>query len=67
MGAQPYLSREEEGELVDFLVLLQNGIWKKQKGNFSASIQAILKKKGCDLGIPYLMVGGKDFWRDGLH
>ncbi len=38
MGAQPYLSREKEGELVDFLKsCCKMGYGKKQKGSFSAS------------------------------
>ncbi len=52
MGAQPYLSREEEGELVDFLKSCCKMGYGKNRKEVFVLVEAILKKKGRDLGSP---------------
>lgn len=65
-GAQPYLSKAEEEELVDFLIKCSKLGYGKTRKEVLVLVESILKKKGKALESLFLMDGGYVSRRGGL-
>ena len=68
IGPKPYLTQEEEKQLVQFLVNCCKMGYGKTRGEVLKIVEAIMKKKGKEnMKAAYLRGGGVDFATDGLH
>ena len=64
-GPVPYLSSEEEAELIEFLTkCAAMGLGKTKREVFNI-VERVLKKKGCN--VDHVKVGGLDFVNDTLR
>ena len=68
IGPEPYLTQEEEKQLVEFLVNCCKMGYGKTRGEVLKIVEAIMKKrKEENMKAAYLRGGGVNFATDGLH
>ena len=61
LAVVPYLSKEEEKELINFITTCSKMGYGKTRKEVLALVEAAIEKKGRELKNPILMAGGPDF------